>query len=82
VHLGDNSIVKAIGMGFIVVEVIVKGKTKKLRLKDVFYMPKFQANLFLVRELLLRGLKVQFICNECIFQEEVLAMAFCKHKMY
>jgi len=52
VHLGDDSIVRAIGMDSIVVEVIVKGKTKKFRIEHVLHVPKLQSNVLLVSKLL------------------------------
>jgi hypothetical protein len=39
-NMGDDSIVEAIGMGSILVEVMVKGQTKGVRIKDVLHVPK------------------------------------------
>ena len=38
VHLGDDSIVDAIGVGSIIVEVLVRGHLKKVTMKDVLYV--------------------------------------------
>jgi hypothetical protein len=38
VHMGDDSIVEAIGMGSILVEVMVKGRTKRIKIKDVLHV--------------------------------------------
>lgn len=46
-------------MGPIVVEVMVEGKIKRISIKDVFHVPKLQANLFLMSKVLSSGLKVQ-----------------------
>jgi len=48
VHLGDDSIVEAIVMGSTIVEVIVKDKTKMLKIKNVFHVPKLY-NLLALR---------------------------------
>jgi hypothetical protein len=66
VHMGDDSIVEAIGMVSILVEVMVKGRTKKITIKDVLHVPKLHANLHSVSKILSSGCKVQFNMNECI----------------
>ena len=66
VYLGDDNVIKAIIIGFIVVEVMVKGNIKRISIKDVFHISKLQANLLSVSKLLLNELKVQFNLNEYI----------------
>ncbi len=81
VHMGDDSIVEAIGMGSILVEVMVKGQTKKIRIKDVLHVPK----LLSVSKILSSGCKVQFNMNECIvraFDREVIVIALREGNLY
>jgi hypothetical protein len=78
VHMGDDNIVEAIGMGSIFVEVMVKGQSKKIRIKDVLHVRKLHANLLLVSKHLSSGCKVKFNMHECIvraFDGEVIAIA-------
>jgi hypothetical protein len=75
VHMGDDSIVEAIGMG----------STKRIRIKDVLNVPKLHANLLSVSKILSNGCKVQFNMNECIvraFNGEVIAIALRKGNLY
>jgi hypothetical protein len=60
-----NGMVDAIGMGTIVVEVVVKGTSKRIPLKDVLHVPKMKKNLLLVSKLVTHGCKVQFDMNGC-----------------
>jgi hypothetical protein len=85
VHMGDDSIVEAIGMGSILVEVLVKGRTKRIRIKDVLHVPKLHANLLSVNKILSSGCIVQFNMNECIvraFDGEVIAIALREGNLY
>ena len=78
VHLDDNSVVEAIGMGSIIVEAIVKGKINQIRIKNVLHVSKLHANLLSVSKLVSNGLKVQFNLNECIVKScdgEAIAIA-------
>lgn len=68
VHLGGNSIIKTMRMGSIVMEVIMKSKANRIRIKDVLHVPKLQANFFSINKFLSSRLKVQFNLNECIFE--------------
>lgn len=45
VYLEDDCVVKAIGMGSIIVEAIVKGKINCVVIKDVLHMPELQTNV-------------------------------------
>lgn len=65
VHLGDDSVVQAIGMGCIVVEVLERGRLKKVTMKDVLHVPKLQANLLSVSKLVSSGFKVLFNVEGC-----------------
>jgi hypothetical protein len=83
--MGDDSIVEAIGMGSILVEVMVKGRIKRIRIKDVLHVPKLHANLLSVSKILSSGCKVQFNMNECIvraFDGEVIAIALPEGNLY
>jgi hypothetical protein len=68
VHLGDDSILEAIGIGSIVMEVMVRGKINKIRINECLHVPKVHANLLSVSKLVSSGLKVQFNINKCIIQ--------------
>jgi hypothetical protein len=48
VHMGDDNIVEAIGMGSILVEVMMKGQIRRIRIKDVLHVPNLHANLLSV----------------------------------
>ena len=60
--MDDNSVVKAMGIRFIVMKVNIK----QIHIKDAFYMSKLYVNLFSVSWNISNGLKVQFNLNECI----------------
>lgn len=82
VYLGDYSIVEAIGIYVIIVEVVVKGKIKKI---CIIYVPILQVNLLLVNIFLSYGLKVQFDLNECILKapdEIMIVMRLRKGNLY
>jgi len=84
-HMGDDSIVGAIGIRSILVEVMVKGRTKRIRIKDVLHVQKLHALLLLVSKILSSGCKVQFNMNECIvraFDGEVIAIALREGNLY
>jgi hypothetical protein len=85
VHLIDNSVVQAIGMGSIVVEAILEGKINQIHIKDVFHVSKLYANLFSVSNFLLNGLKVQFNLNEYIVKssnDEATVIASREQNLY
>lgn len=46
VNLNDDSVVEAMRMDFIIVEVIVKDKMKRIRINDVFHVPNFKSYFF------------------------------------
>lgn len=64
--LSDDSVVKTIGMGSIVVGNETRGKTNRICIMDVFHKPKLQANFLLVSKFLSNMLKVRFYVNKCI----------------
>ena len=85
VRLGDDSVAKAIRIGSIVVGVKTRGIRNKVHIIDVLYVPKLQANLLSVSKLLLNGLKVQFLVNECIVggaNGDVVVIAQCEGNLY
>jgi hypothetical protein len=45
VFMGFDSVLQAIGRGSILVDTKVGGCTKRIRFKDVLYVPKLQSNL-------------------------------------
>jgi hypothetical protein len=57
VCLDDDSIAKAIGMESIVVGFRTRGKTTRICITYVIHVSELQANLLLVSELLLKGLR-------------------------
>jgi transposase InsO family protein len=85
VHLGDDSVVEAIGLGSIVVEVSVRGRSKRIRIKDALHVPKLQANLLSVSKLVTSGMKVQFNVEGCVLRApngDVLAVAPREGNLY
>ena len=44
VHLDENNIVQAIGMGSIIMKAIWKGKINQINMKNVLHIPKLHAN--------------------------------------
>lgn len=50
-HLDDGNIVKTIGMEFIIMVAIVRGKINRIHIKDAVHVPKLQANLLRVSNL-------------------------------
>lgn len=54
-------------MDTIVVDVVVKGISKRIALKDVLYVPRMK-NLFQVSKLVTHGYKVQFGMNGCFIK--------------
>ena len=85
VHMGDDSVVKTIGMGSIVVEAVCKGRSRKITIKDALHVPMLQANLLSVSKLISSGSKVQFNKDGCIVRAphgEVIAMAPRQGNLY
>ena len=60
VIMGDDTIVKAVGKGSIVVDTEVKGHVKTITIKDVLHVPKMKAKLLSVRHLVSKRLRVEF----------------------
>ena len=56
----DDNVIESMRMELIVVEIIVKGKMKIIRINDVFHVPNLKSNLFSVTKLLSARLNVQF----------------------
>lgn len=84
-HLEGDNVVEAIRMESIVVEVIVRGKINQIRIKDVLYMPKLQANLVSVSKLVSNGLTMPFNLNKCfvnICDDETIAIALPEDNLY
>jgi hypothetical protein len=65
VFMGDDSVLQAIGRGSILVDTKVGGCTKRIRFKDVLYVPKLQSNLLSVSKIVEGGLNVQFGALAC-----------------
>lgn len=68
VYLNDDSIVEAIGMSFIIIEILVKDKTKRFLFNDALFISKLQENLLSVSKILPNRLIVKFNLNECILK--------------
>lgn len=66
--LGNDSVVKAIGLGSIVVGVETRGIRNRVCITDVLHVLKLQANLLFMSKFLSNRLKVQFLANECIVE--------------
>ncbi len=69
----------------ILVEVMVKGRIRRIRIKDVLDVPKLHANFLSVSKILSSGCKVQFNMNECIvraFDGEVIAITLREGNLY
>lgn len=60
VQIGDNSIVKAEGIGSIELLALVDGKWEPRTLENTLYIPKLRKNLFSVGAVTKRGMKVSF----------------------
>lgn len=58
VWLDNNGMVEVIRMGTITKEVVVKGTSKKITLKDVLHLPKIKKNLLLMNKLVTDECKV------------------------
>ena len=65
VFMGDDSVLQAIGRGSILVDTKVGGCTKRIRFKDVLYVPKLQSNLLSVSKIVDKGLNVQIGALGC-----------------
>lgn len=64
----DNGITEGNRIITFVIEMVVKGISKRMTLKDVLHIPKRKKNLFLVSKHLTHGYKVQFDMNECFIK--------------
>ena len=53
-------------MDTIVVEILIRYKSKIITIKDALHVSKLQANFLSVSKFLFDGFKVQFNLNECI----------------
>lgn len=85
VYLEGNSVVKVVKLGSIIVDVMVRGKIRRVRIKDALHMPKLQANLLPLSKFLSNGLKVQFNLKECVMKGpdgEVIAMGLHNGNLY
>ena len=60
VNLGDNTILEVEGKGFVVVDIKVKGRVKKIAMEDVFNVSKLKANFLFLTHLVLKRLHVKF----------------------
>lgn len=58
VSLGDNNIVETIRLGSIVIEVMVKGKIKRICIMDALDVPKLEVNVLLLSKFSLNELKM------------------------
>ena len=63
--MDDDSVLQAIGRGSILVDTKVGGCTKRIRFKDVLYVPKLQSNLLSVSKIVDKGLNVQIGALGC-----------------
>lgn len=65
VYLGDESIMKAIGMRTNAMKTIVRGKINQICVKDTLCVPKLRANLLSISKVVSNDLIVQFNLNKC-----------------
>lgn len=65
-HLDTNSIVETIGMGFIVMEAIMKGNINQIRIKDMHHVSMRHASLHFMNKLVSNDLRIQFNLNKWI----------------
>ena len=65
VFMGDDSVLQAIGRGSILVDTKVGGCTKRIRFKDVLYVPKLQSKFLSVSKIVDKGLNVQIGALGC-----------------
>lgn len=85
VYVDDDSVVKAIGMGSIVVGAIVRGKINQIGIKDAFHVNNFKSNLLSMNKLMSNSLKVQFNLKECfvkIGDGKIITIAPHKDNLY
>jgi hypothetical protein len=85
VFMGDDSVLQAIGRGSILVDTKVGRCTKRIRFKDVLYVPKLQSNLFSMSKIVEGGLNVQFgalICSVKTQNGETQAIASRDGNLY
>lgn len=84
-HLGDDSVVEAVGAGLIVIKVPMRGCLKKITIKDALRVPKLQGKLLSISKLVANGVKVQFIVDGCVLRapnRDFLAIAPCEGNLY
>jgi len=62
-YLGENGMMEAIGISYIVVEIDVWGHFQKKLIKDMLHMPKLYVNLLSMSKMASQDLKVQFNKN-------------------
>ena len=75
--LGDGHTLDAVGVGDVVLNLVVDGKIKKRRLRDVLYVPKLEYNLLSVSKATETGKKVKFSSDGLQFldcDEKVVAV--------
>lgn len=65
-YLSDDSIMEAIGMGPIIVEVMVKGKIEKIRIKYVFSYGHVASKFALNEQVVVKWVESAIQTNECI----------------
>ena len=80
VHLGNNSVIKAIGIISIIVEAILKEKIARICIEKMFKLSKLHANFLSVSKFVSHGLKVKFNLIKCIvkfYNCEAITKAIC-----
>ena len=83
--MGDDNVIKVIGIISIIDEPLVTSIMKKNYIKDVFHVPKLQVNLLLVSKVLSNMLKTQFTQFQCIVKGmsgKMIVMGQCKGNLY
>ena len=83
--LGDGHTLDAVGVGDVVLNVVVDGKIKKRRLRDVLYVPRLAYNLLSVSKTTETGKKIKFGSDGLQFLDcdgRVVAVGVKKGSLY
>ena len=85
VYMGNNAIVEAVGVGEVPVTMVVEGEELKGHLTNVLYVPELATNLVSVKQIVAKGMQVNFAKNRCNIisaEGKVLGKAQLDGKLY
>ncbi|CAF0876109.1 unnamed protein product [Brachionus calyciflorus] len=80
IKVGDGRPLKVHGIGDIHSQINLKGQLKKIKIKDVFFVPDLSVNLISIGKLSQKGYQIIFDKESCriMFKDVLMARDFCE----